>query len=559
MTTCALPRGGESRPADSGGAPKEAPGYRQMAVIEKLEEFINYMYPIAQNIPRKHGVARDAFLRAVFAQVDLFITAGKSGQPSRLYAADAGLAGLRFWLRFLADPRRKLISQRQHQVASVHLAEVGGMVNAWIRSGKRRDERGQVMRPSSAATGATRRTPAPAPRTGTTRPRTRTRTSGRAAAVTAISRFRLAKAAGADPFLERWSAFSSCFGEHTERSGPTGSSETSKPAAGIRMARKHRNLIQLIAAPNNLRRAYRQTAKRKRYTYEYLEFKEHAEANLARLSEDMAAGTYRQGPYRHFVVREPKPRRIMALPFRDRVAQHALVNVIEPIFENTFLPQSYACRKGRGTHAGAKRAQALMRRLGRGGPVHCLKVDFAGYFPSIDRGHLHSMLRKKISCRATLHMMEEITPPTGRGLPIGSLTSQLYANVYATAFDRFLVAEGWHHFVRYMDDTVVFGHSQAELRGLKVRMEQFINDDLGLRFSKWGIAPVTRGVNFLGYRIWPTHKLLRRQSVIGAKRKIRRLSARGDEVALGRFLGSWQGHARWADSYNLINSLGLFT
>ncbi len=109
-----------------------------MAIVEKYEGFVNYMYPIAQNIARKHGVARDAFLRAMFTQVDLFIVAGKSGQPSRLYAADAGLASLRFWLRFLADPKRKLISQNQHRVAQVHLAEVGGMLNAWIRSGRRK-------------------------------------------------------------------------------------------------------------------------------------------------------------------------------------------------------------------------------------------------------------------------------------------------------------------------------------------------------------------------------------------------------------------------------------
>jgi hypothetical protein len=109
---------------------------KQLAIVEKYETFVNYVYPIAQNIPRQHGVARDGFLHAVFSQVELFIVAGKSGQVSRLYAADAGLATLRFWLRFLGDPRRKLISQNQHRVAMVHLAEVGGMLNAWIKSSK---------------------------------------------------------------------------------------------------------------------------------------------------------------------------------------------------------------------------------------------------------------------------------------------------------------------------------------------------------------------------------------------------------------------------------------
>lgn len=109
-----------------------------MAIVERYEGFVNYMYPVAQNIAKRHVIARDGFLQAMFAQVDLFITAGKSGQVSRLYAADAGLAGLRFWLRFLADPARKLITKNQQRVAQVHLAEVGGMLNAWIRSAKRK-------------------------------------------------------------------------------------------------------------------------------------------------------------------------------------------------------------------------------------------------------------------------------------------------------------------------------------------------------------------------------------------------------------------------------------
>jgi retron-type reverse transcriptase len=323
------------------------------------------------------------------------------------------------------------------------------------------------------------------------------------------------------------------------------------------MGTKHRNLMPLIVAPDNMRRAYRQTAKGKRRTPGYLEFKEHAEANLARLADDMAAGRYQRGDYREFTIREPKPRRIMALPFRDRLAQHALCNVIEPIFEQGFAHQSYACRPGRGTHAGAVRTQALMRHLGRAGPVHVLKVDFAGYFYSIDRARLHAMLRKKVACRATLRLMEEITPPEGRGIPIGSLTSQLYANVYATAFDRWLIAEGWRDFVRYMDDTVVFGHSAAELRALKERIVAFVGEALGLRLSKWSVQPVTRGVNFLGYRIWPTHKLLRRQSVTGAKRAIRALRARGDDEALARFVASWRGHAQWADAHHLLTALEI--
>ncbi|MEI7607463.1 MAG: diversity-generating retroelement protein Avd [Rhodospirillaceae bacterium] len=107
--------------------------YHQLVIIEKFEGFINYMYPIAQNVPRAHGIARDAFLTAMFSQIDLFIVAGKSGQASRLYSADAGMAGLRFWLRFMAHPGRRLISLHQHRVAATLLAEVGKMLGAWIK------------------------------------------------------------------------------------------------------------------------------------------------------------------------------------------------------------------------------------------------------------------------------------------------------------------------------------------------------------------------------------------------------------------------------------------
>lgn len=117
--------------------PPKAGPVEQLAVLARYESFISYTYPIAQNIPRKHGVARDRFLGAMFEQVELFVAAGKSNQPSRLYSADAGLGVLRFWLRFMADDKYRLITPHQHQVASIHLAEVGAMLGAWIKSVRR--------------------------------------------------------------------------------------------------------------------------------------------------------------------------------------------------------------------------------------------------------------------------------------------------------------------------------------------------------------------------------------------------------------------------------------
>lgn len=319
------------------------------------------------------------------------------------------------------------------------------------------------------------------------------------------------------------------------------------------MSTKHRNLIQRITDIENLREAYRKTAKAKRATWGYLEFKEFAEANLVVIQQELRDGSYRLGPYREFTVYEPKQRQIAALDFKDRLVQHALVNVIGPIFEATLLPQTFACRPGKGTHAGVRCVQSRLRSTHA---THFLKTDFRQFFPSIDRAVLHQLVERKVRCDATLRLLREIVPATGRGLPIGSLTSQLFANVYAGVVDRFIHFDlRLRHWARYMDDIVILGHDSAALREVFGQVRHRAAEVLGLTISKWQVAPVSRGINFLGYRIWPRHKLLRKRSVIAAKRKVARYRATGDEAALTRFLASWRGHAAWADTHNLRNHM----
>lgn len=323
------------------------------------------------------------------------------------------------------------------------------------------------------------------------------------------------------------------------------------------MGRRHRNLFEHIIAPDNLRDAYHKAAKGRRNAGGYLNFQEHEGANLARLRERLGDREYEHGEPRLFSVYEPKPRLIAALPFEDRVVQHALNNVIAPIFEAGMLPQSYACRRGKGTHQGAIQAQAMMRHLARhGDAVNCLKTDYSKYFNSVQMPVLWRRILKKISCRATLWLLERFLPRTGSGLEIGWLSSQLMANVYGTEVDRFLAQTmGESRFIRYMDDIVVFGHSRQYLHDLRGWLEMYSHYALGLRFSKWSVRPVSQGVNFLGYRIFPTHKLLRKDSVRRAKRKIRVYTQAGDDVSLRQFLASWGGHVQWADAHNLVRHL----
>lgn len=333
-----------------------------------------------------------------------------------------------------------------------------------------------------------------------------------------------------------------------------------RPALGGDMANKHRNLINRITADANMLEAYRLTSRGKRLTPAYLEFKEFSALNLERLANEMRAGTYAEGEPHQFNIFDPKLRTISALPFRDRIAQHAAFLVLAPIFDRTLLPRTFACRPGYGTHRAAITLQSDLRRLTRGGePLYALKTDFSRYFASIDRAVLWRLIEAKISCRATLRLIETMLPRDGIGLPIGSLMSQIFANVYGGVVDRHLQQELRERFwFRYMDDIVVLGRTSEHLRAIRESIEQLSRDRLGLRFSKWSIQPVSRGVNFVGYRIWATHKLLRRDSVTRARRKIRAYRAAGDFERLKRFLAAWTGHAKWADSRNLLRSLEVY-
>lgn len=140
------------------------------------------------------------------------------------------------------------------------------------------------------------------------------------------------------------------------------------------------------------------------------------------------------------------------------------------------------------------------------------------------------------------------------------LTSQLFANIYGHIQDRYLAHTlGIKHWLRYMDDTIIFAHSREVLAVLQQGLKWFVEQSMRLRFSKWSIIPVSGGVSFLGYRIWPTHKLLLRASVVRAKRKINRYTRLGLPEHLERFIGSWRGHAKWANSNNLLTRLGVQT
>lgn len=315
------------------------------------------------------------------------------------------------------------------------------------------------------------------------------------------------------------------------------------------MGKKYRNLYEQIYTWDNLLDAYKKTCNGKRRTWGYLEFKEYDELNLRNIQQELEDRSYKIGNYRHFYIYEPKPRLISALEFKDRLVQHALCSIITPIFERTFLPYNFACRDGMGTHKGVKYLQAMLRKHKY---THFLKTDYSKYFPNVDHQRLYVEIERKISCRDTLNLIREIIPPEGKGIPIGSLTSQLFANVYGNIIDQYIHHELKHrHWVRYMDDIVILGNDPDELRDSFFKIAEYSGIEMGMRISKWCVRPIHRGIDFLGYRIWPKHKLIRKDSVIRAKRKIKRYTCANDMDSLKKFVAAWRGHIQWADCHNL--------
>lgn len=322
------------------------------------------------------------------------------------------------------------------------------------------------------------------------------------------------------------------------------------------MAKKYRNLINQILDEDNFREAYRKASLGKKSNVGYLEFKEQDAFYIHELIQSIKNRTYEVGQPREFWIHDPKPRPISAVPFKDRVVQHALVNIISPIFEQTMLPNSYACRKGKGTHVGVIKVQATMRRLTKNNEkLYALKTDFSKYFHSVNLSILWTRISAKISCRHTLWLIEQFTPKKGVGLLIGNLISQLWANVFGTIVDRFLSEVlKIQYWFRYMDDIVIFNKCPQILRE-KLRQLKDKITLIGLKFSKWNIRPIELGVNFLGFRIFRNYKLLRKDSVLRAKRKIKRYTLRQEFDKLTKFVASFLGHAKWSNSYNLLNYL----
>jgi hypothetical protein len=347
------------------------------------------------------------------------------------------------------------------------------------------------------------------------------------------------------------------------------------------MTRTFKGLYPQIYDLENLWLAWRRARRGgKRKWPSVASFEVDLEQNLWALHEELRDKTYQPGPYRHFTIQEPKPRRISATPFRDRVVHHALMQVTWPIFEARMIADSYACRVGKGTHAAIDRCQHFAR-----GHPYVLQCDVVQFFPSVDLTILAGQLARHIACPDTLWLMDRIlasgvgvlaehydmvyfpgddllaaTRP--RGLPIGNLTSQNWGHVYLDDLDQFVKHElHCRAYLRYCDDFLLFADDKATLWAWRAAVINKLAElRLTLHTERAQVYPTRAGIPWLGFRVFPTHRRLRRSNVKAFFRRLRgqRDAYRAGEIGLGdvrQSLQAWIAHASHGNTYRLRQAL----
>jgi len=293
-------------------------------------------------------------------------------------------------------------------------------------------------------------------------------------------------------------------------------------------------LMERVVDCDNLREAYVRAARGKRAKRDARAFADRLDDNLLELAGELSEGTYTVGPYHRFTIHDPKERLITAPCFRDRVVHHALMRVCDPVFERFLIFDTYACRVGKGREAAVARASEFARRH-----PWFLKMDICRYFDSIPHATLLALLARKFKDRRLLGIFDRIVASAesspGRGIPIGSLTSQHFANFYLGWLDRYvketLRIQGY---VRYMDDFVVWGDDRGELRSARDRIATFLERELSLSLKlEPYINRVVRGMDFLGCRVGPGVVRLNRRSRVRFGVRLRALDRLYAEGGIG--------------------------
>lgn len=295
---------------------------------------------------------------------------------------------------------------------------------------------------------------------------------------------------------------------------------------------RYDNLWNKVVSFDNFYDGYLEAIKGRRFKPEIMQVSQRVEMIIQQLIIEMENGAWQPQTYYEFESRTEVKRRIIHAPtFRDRIVHHALDRIVRPLFEKKFIFDSYACRKGKGTHKATQRVQDfLVKARAKYDKIYVLQCDISKYYPSIDHEILKTEIRRTIKDKGILwlwdSLIDRFNEDTGKGIPIGSLISQLSANIYLNPLDHFVKeCIGAKFYVRYMDDFIILAGSKEELWDILDNVRWFTQCKLNLKLNpKTRVYPASRGIDFAGYRIFADYLLPRKRNIKAAKLRFKDIS-----------------------------------
>ncbi len=336
----------------------------------------------------------------------------------------------------------------------------------------------------------------------------------------------------------------------------------------------HKCIFERIVSPENLFLAWEEFRRGKSSREDVQEFEWRLEQNIFSLYRDLRSRQYIHGAYQGFMICDPKQRQIHKATVRDRVLHHAVFKILNPVFEPTFIAHSFSCREGKGTHKAVDALGRFLRKTSRNYTSRCfaLKCDIRQFFASVDHAVLLAILERTIKDTDMIWLLREIigsfrTPgyPDDelKGIPIGNLTSQLFANLYLNEFDQFMKQQlKVKQYVRYTDDFIMVAADKSDLEKLLPPMRDFLREKLRLSLHprKIILRKFGQGIDFLGYVILPRYRALRTRT---KRRMFRKLQLRvtsfkagtGSESSVESSLQSYLGVLSHANTYRLTEQL----
>ena len=319
--------------------------------------------------------------------------------------------------------------------------------------------------------------------------------------------------------------------------------------------KRYKHLWDDFISMENLELAAKKAVKSKKSKRATKKFLKNKTILLQQLQQSLIDGTFNTSEYKIRKIYEPKERLIYILPlYPDHIVHHALINILGPIWQSSFVRDSYACIPGKGLHKASKAIMHFIRRN-----KYALQCDIRKFYPSINHSVMFNIIKRKIADKKLLGVLKNIIWSCGdeKNLPIGNLTSQWMGNVYLNELDHFVKEKlKCRDYIRYCDDFCVFSDDKSKLKQYKSQLKDFLGDVLKLEFSKSVIFPVERGVNFIGYRHFKKFIMLRKYGVKKLKKRILNIAFYNDtsKLAIGQ-LAAYYGWIKWCNSYNFLNKL----